>query len=577
MADLNFQASFSRAIQDFHDARRKAVIEQIVGRLTGHASNLLSYEAVVSEIGPAAQMPKKLREIPLDSIVGSVGRYTDFTRSFFPKGSIQESRWAGVKVAVSGLVGLPPIEAYQISQVYFVLDGNHRVSIARQLGASHIEAYVTELLSDVELTPEDDLDDLIVRAEHQDFLKKTTIEALRPGADLRVTSPGGSPTLEKHIEVHRYFMGQEQQRDVPLQEAVASWYDQVYLPAVQVIRRQGVLRAFPGRTETDLYLWVSQYQDQLTEELGFPVDKSRAAARFGAQSGSGLGRLISGIGERVLGAISDADPGSEPSEALPPGERPAPPSATCLFGEILVPVRGDTGSWAGLEQALVVAGRESARIYGLHVAPEDGRPDETLQDAFRQRCEAAGIPGQLVFSSGRVAGAITLRAPWTDLVVLKMDHSPPQERLARIGSGLRQVIRESPVPVMALPGETSPLENILLAYDGSPRGEEALYVATYLAGAWEVPLTVLHVSEGADEAAQPVERAQEYAASCGVEAVLVKYDGPVAAEILVTAEERGCDLIVMGGSHHNPLTDIFLESVIDEVLRSSWIPVLICS
>jgi len=104
-------------------------------------------------------------------------------------------------------VGLPPIEVYQIGEVYFVQDGNHRVSVAYQLGARYIQAYVTEVQTRVPLTPDVQPVDLILMAEYADFLEGTRLDELRPGADLRTSIPGQYQALSEHIDVHRYYMG----------------------------------------------------------------------------------------------------------------------------------------------------------------------------------------------------------------------------------------------------------------------------------------------------------------------------------------------------------------------------------
>jgi len=174
-----------------------------MARLTGRSADLLSYEEVRQKLKVKGMGKWGLEDIPLDAIVGSVGRYTDFTRSFLPRQDSDEERWARVKVAVTDLGGLPPIEVYQIGQAYLVRDGNHRVSVARQVAATHIQAYVTEVRTKVPLLPDTQPDDLILKAEYTDFLERTRLDELRPEADLSVTVPGQYQALEEHIEVHR--------------------------------------------------------------------------------------------------------------------------------------------------------------------------------------------------------------------------------------------------------------------------------------------------------------------------------------------------------------------------------------
>ena len=94
-----------------------------------------------------------LQDIPVKNIVGSTGRYEDFTRRFLPRrsGKRDKERWRNIyTLAVTGK-GFPPIDVYKIDQVYFVKDGNHRVSVARELGWKMIQAHVTELPSPISL------------------------------------------------------------------------------------------------------------------------------------------------------------------------------------------------------------------------------------------------------------------------------------------------------------------------------------------------------------------------------------------------------------------------------------------
>ena len=125
------------ALEDFHKARRRATMEQIMGQVTGNSTSLLSYEDVRRKLKAGSMAGKGIQEIPLDAIIGSVGRYSDFTRSFLPRRDEDSERWTNVEIATTGLIGLPPISVYQIGDGYFVIDGNHRVSVARQLNATH--------------------------------------------------------------------------------------------------------------------------------------------------------------------------------------------------------------------------------------------------------------------------------------------------------------------------------------------------------------------------------------------------------------------------------------------------------
>jgi nucleotide-binding universal stress UspA family protein len=579
MTELNAR-SFLLAVRDFRRARRQAALEAIMARLTGRSAELLSYEDVRQKLKARGIMAQRLKEIPLDAIVGSVGRYTDFTRSFLPQKDSNQERWARVKVKVTDLGGLPPIEVYQIGEAYFVLDGNHRVSVARQVGAPSIEAYVTEIRTKVPLSPDTQPDDLILKAEYADFLERTRLDGLRPEANLSVTVPGQYQALEEHIEVHRYFMGLEQEREIPYEEAVGHWYDEVYLPVVQVIRERGILRGFPGRTETDLYLWVSEHRAALQEELGWEIRPEAAAADLAAQFSPRPQRVVARVGEKLVDTVMPDGLKAGP----PPGQWRAEELEACeydrLFADILVPVSGKEMGWQALEQALEVARREGARLRGLHIVPSEVQREsaeaQAVQAEFNRRCEAAGIPGELAVVVGGVARKVCERARWADLVTVHLAYPPAPQPVARLSSGFRTLIRRCARPVLAVPRASSHLDRVLLAYDGSPKAEEALFVATYLSCRWGITLVVVTVIETGRTTSETLARAQGYLETHGVEATFVKEGGSVAEAVLKAAEEHKSDLIIMGGYGLSPVLEVMLGSAVDQVLRTSRQPMLIC-
>ncbi len=567
------------AVADFRRARNRADLQRLVARVTGKPSDLLSYDEVRRKLRASGQTRRGRQQIPLDAIVGSAGRYQDFTRSFLPRLDSDEDRWARVHAAMIGMGGLPPIEVYQIGQVYFVVDGNHRVSVARQLGAPTIEAYVTELDARVPLTPDAGHEELIIRAEQVEFLEKTGLDELRPGADLTVTTSGRYQALLEHIDVHRYFSGLEKRREIPYPEAVAHWYDAVYRPAVKIVRRRGLLRDFPGRTETDLYLWLAEHRAALEEELGWEVSPVAAADDLVEQESGGPGRVLARVGERVLDALVP--------DALEAG--PAPGvwrrgDIECheesLFPDILVPVGRDEGAWVALEQALLIARREESYLHGLHVARNKAKfktqAPSAIQERFERRCQQEGIPGRLTLRTGKVARQICASARWAHLVVVRLNHPPAPDRLARLGSGFRELVRRCPRPILTVRSELSTMDRALLAFDGSPKAREALYIAAYLACAWGTGLVVLAVAEPGRPAEPVLDQAGEYLQRRDVDAKLVQESGPVAETILRIADREVADLLIMGGYGLQPLAEVVLGSAVDQVLRQSFRPVLIC-
>ena len=250
---------------EYTTARRQAEIEDWMSFFTGRPNDLLSFEEVKQNLRLQDSAYKGLHEIELDKIVGSTGRYRDFTRSFLPKNDITESRWRRVD-AVAHEEGYPPIEVYQVGDVYFVRDGNHRVSVAHLHGAKTIEAYVIEYKTPVDLNADDDLDDILLKMEHVEFFRDTRLQELRPEQSLEFTEPGRYRLVKEHIAFHKFLKEKEEQHSISYEAAVASWYDNVYLPVVDQIRSSNVLQDFPGRTEADLYAWMLLHRARFEQE-----------------------------------------------------------------------------------------------------------------------------------------------------------------------------------------------------------------------------------------------------------------------------------------------------------------------
>lgn len=564
------RSSLISARDDFRRARQQAAMQEIISRFTGQSAQLLSYEEVAKQLKPTSQAERGLKEIPLDAIVGSVGRYSDFTRTFLPKKDSDQERWAGVKMAATDMArtGLPPISVYQIGEAYFVIDGNHRVSVARQLGAATIEAYVTEVKTKVPLSPEIQPDELILKGEYADFLERTRLDESRPGADLTLTAPGGYAELAAQIEACQSEAG-------TFAEAAAKWYDEVYWPTVLMIRERGILRDFPGRTEADFFLWVTGHRAELEKESGWEIRIDAAAADLAAQLKPHT------TAERVLDAVlpdaltKEATPGEWRKEKL--AER----YTDHLFADVLVPVSGEEVGWFALEQALILAKREGARLNGLHIlrseAEAENEAARAIQARFDERCAEAGVSGSLAIEVGEVARKICERALLTDLVILNLAHPPGPQPLSRLGSGFRTIIRQSVRPVLAVPGATTALERVLLAYDGGRKANEALFVAAYLAERWGLALTVLMVLEAGRTTPDEMDHARAYLELHDVQAAyIIKESGPVAEAILQTAEAQASDLIVMGSYGTHPMVEAMLGSDVERVLRESRKPMLIC-
>ena len=267
----------AKAREDFQRARKRAALQQILASLTGQSVQLLPFEPVRQQLKFTGSAPGGRQTIRIHDIVGSVGRPQDFTRSFLPVNPSDEMRWANLKAYILDGGVPPPIEVYKLGDAYFVSDGNHRVSIARELHHESIEAYVTEIRTRVPLSHHDQPEILICKARYAEFLEQTNLDEIRPGSNLLLTFCDQYDLLLSQIEVQRFFLWRDRQVELDNPQVVAAWYDQVYLPVVELLRRQGTLAEFPERTEGDLYILLSEHRLELEKQLGEAVSEEQAA------------------------------------------------------------------------------------------------------------------------------------------------------------------------------------------------------------------------------------------------------------------------------------------------------------
>ena len=269
----------SRVRADFSRARFKSFINQVFSVLSGQRNNLLSYDDVKEKLRIGGPIYRGMKTVRVDQIAGSLNRYHEFDRAFLPKEDQLASRWQKVDRAFYEDIHLPPVVLYKVGDVYFVVDGHHRVSVAREQGQEYIEAEIRECATRVNITANIKTEDLEILGAKVHFLERTALDHIRPDADIKITIPDGFERMLEHIAVHRYFMGLDLKRDISEEEAVAHWYDTVYLPIVDIIRNSKILKDFKDKTESDLYLWTLDHQHYLIQETGQALQPPEEAAR----------------------------------------------------------------------------------------------------------------------------------------------------------------------------------------------------------------------------------------------------------------------------------------------------------
>lgn len=192
-------------------------------------------------------------------------------------------RWEDVQDLAEGPAGFPPVELYKVGDAYFVVDGHHRVSVARNMGAPTVEARVKEFSTPVPVGAGESLEDIVLKRGLADFFEATGLAPEQPD-EFRATTPNAYERMLDHISVHRYYRGMELGRPVSWEDAVASWRDSLFRPVVDTIRKSGVLHDFPARTEADLYLFVMDHLAHLKERHGrATIQPRRAVEHFAAR------------------------------------------------------------------------------------------------------------------------------------------------------------------------------------------------------------------------------------------------------------------------------------------------------
>lgn len=268
------------ARDDFSHAYRKGFFRAIVSAIQSVNNDLIPYDEVRKRIPMRGQHYLGLQQIETEKIVGSVSRFNDFDRAFLPRQTHTRSRWESIDRAYFEDVILPPIDVYKIGDVYFVKDGNHRVSVARERGQVYMDAYVIEMDIPGTLDNSINLDNLVMIQEYAEFLNVTKLDEFYPDHDFRFSIPGQYDKVLQHISVHQWFMGEEQKHPIEYGDAVKGWYADLYRPLIKIIRKQRILENFPGRTEMDLYLWIIEHRWYLGEERHRAISLEAAATNF---------------------------------------------------------------------------------------------------------------------------------------------------------------------------------------------------------------------------------------------------------------------------------------------------------
>lgn len=556
--------TYRKALDDFHRFRSKAAMERFWAGIRGESLDLLPFDEVSAKLRAVSKTNLGLKQVPLDNIVGSVNRTSDFDRNFRPLSPDDGVRWANVKAAMTSPFthGVPPISLYKIGEAYFVLDGNHRVSIAKEMGLESIEAYVTEVKSKVPLSSSFTLEELVEKAALADFLEDTHLDRILPGVDLGLRQVDNYALLREHINVHQYYMGIEQNREIRFDEAAIDWYEKVYLPVIKVIESSGLHDEFSDLSLTDLYLLVLDKQHSLQEWLGTELRTENVvdfvADQEGRQTKAGTSQA-----DLQLGKIYGEDRVEN----------------DCLFRDILVAISDQDPDQTALTQAMMVNRCRDGSVLGLHVKTDGSLVESDLHEMendFVNALQQQGMRGKFFAVEGETREKLREYSLLSDLLVLKLRFPPGGSVLERVSSGIISILQSSRRPVLFVKEDPQAVRNILLIYDEHDKSREAFFVAAYYATRYGCQLHLVHILKTDPTNQESLEFAREYLKAVNVDAELIEVsEGGLLTQLPLWIDEWSISTIMMGGYEIGGLLSRLFASQADKILESVAIPVLV--
>lgn len=219
------------------------------------SDTLLPYGEVTRRLRIRGQRYVGVEPIRVDRIVGSVDRTVDFDRLFRPRRRPLRDRLRALRrVFPDGQI--PAITVYEINGLYFVIDGHHRVSLARELQMDYVDAEVTAVSLSHRLRPDVDVRQLIHTEQHRIFKERTGLLKRHPEAKIEFSRPIGYGLLLDLIRAHAYELSELRGALVPMEEATSDWYEGEYLPSLEAVRAAELPEAYEHKTQGDIYLWV---------------------------------------------------------------------------------------------------------------------------------------------------------------------------------------------------------------------------------------------------------------------------------------------------------------------------------
>jgi hypothetical protein len=262
------------AQHDFIRARRRATVAKLVARLRGEPDDVgvvLPYEEVIQALGFVSERSAGLQVVALDQIVGSVGRGRDFDRRFRPTSGRSRGRWEQIAAAARRGEAFPPVDLVKVGELHFVRDGHHRVSVARALGRTDIDAYITEVITRLNASQAMKLSDLPLKSHERVFFERVPLPS-RARAEIKLSDPDDYDELAEAVEAWGFRAMQSQGEPLDRQQTAELWLETEYRPVVAMLREAGLVN---DCTDTEAYMNIAAERYRLLRTHDWTEDVLR--------------------------------------------------------------------------------------------------------------------------------------------------------------------------------------------------------------------------------------------------------------------------------------------------------------
>ena len=233
------------------------------------SDRLLELDEVERRLRPFGRRYLGVLAIPITALVGTDGRASSFTRDFRPLHAFSRDRMRSLARAFAD-GAFPPIVTVKLGETYFVIDGHHRIALARRAGTEVIDADVTELIARVPLPAGADMLEVVLRELERIFLEDSGLAEARPAARVAVSRPAHYLELLENVQVHGYHFMRDRGRVLENREIAANWYDAIYTPTLAAIDRLGLGRAYRDAPPGDLFLVLHRHRRDAFPSTGCP-------------------------------------------------------------------------------------------------------------------------------------------------------------------------------------------------------------------------------------------------------------------------------------------------------------------